>query len=215
MKKLLIICEGQTEEKFCDQVLKDHFANLNISIEYPLIAYSGGGIVPWPNLKNEIEIHHLTDPDRFITTFIDYYGLYSHHRFPEWAVAHTQVDKGIRMNTLENAMLADMGIAIVPKFIPNILLHEFETLVLSDHSVFDQYYEPSEFNNAGLAAICAMDPESVNNGITTAPSKRLIANIPTYGKVNDGVELCLLIGLDNIRARCPRFDSWITKLENI
>jgi len=215
MKKLLIICEGHTEVRFCDQILKAHFANLNIEIEYPLIAYSGGGIVPWTNLKNEIELHYSTNPDRFITTFIDYYGLYSHHNFPQWIAAHAHADKGTIMNTLEAGMLADLSAPAQGRFIPNILLHEFETLVFSDHAVFNQYYEPSEFNNAGLVAICALDPETVNNGIATAPSKRLEANIPNYDKVNDGVELCKLIGLNNIRNKCPRFDVWITKLENI
>ncbi|OPC25360.1 hypothetical protein BAX95_00155 [Elizabethkingia meningoseptica] len=215
MKKLLIICEGHTEVRFCDQILKTHFANLNIEIEYPLIAYSGGGIVPWVNLKNEIELHYSTNPDRFITTFIDYYGLYAYHNFPEWAVAHAHADKGDIMDILEAGMLADLSVLSQGKFIPNILLHEFETLALSDHTAFSHYYDASEFNNAGLAAICALDPETVNNGKATAPSKRLEANIPNYNKVSDGVELCKLIGLNNIRAKCPRFNIWITKLESI
>jgi hypothetical protein len=215
MKKLIIICEGQTEQMFCDKILKNHFIVFNIEIEYPLIAHSGGGIVKWEHLKPQIEAHYSTDNEAFITTFIDYYGIEAHHAFPEWAIAHLEQDKSLRMDILENGMLHNLNPPIQAQFISNIQLHEFEALVLSDYSVFEIYYAPNEYNNAGLIALCANDPEMVNNGITSAPSKRLHANIPGYDKVNDGPELAILIGLNKIRIKCPRFNAWLAKLEGI
>ena len=215
MKKLLIICEGQTEEAFCDKILKKHFFDLGIAIEYPLVAHSGGGIVPWRYLKREIELHYSTDCDRFITTFIDYYGMYEHQNFPQWSAAHLLTSKSLIMDSLETGMFNDISVTVQQKFIPNIVLHEFETLILSDYSVFEEYYEVSEFNAADLTTICAAPPETINNGLLSAPSKRLKNNIPAYDKVNDGSELAILIGLPTIRMKCPRFDKWIKKLEAI
>lgn len=215
MKKLIIICEGQSELKFCDKVLKPHFDGINIEIEYPLIAHSNGGIVPWKHLKNEIGLHYATDRDRFITTFIDYYGLLDGHYFPGWVAAKAIADKATRLTDLERGMLADVDAAVRPKFIPNILLHEFETLMLADPTAFARFYDPSEFDDAALTALCAAPPETINDGVATAPSKRLKQHIPAYDKANDGPELGVLAGLPTMRHRCPRFDAWITKLENI
>jgi len=66
-----------------------------------------------------------------------------------------------------------------------------------------------------LARLCALSPESINDGLTTAPSKRLKTNIPVYDKVNDGAELSSLIGLAAIRGKCPRFNAWLSTLESI
>jgi len=215
MKELIIICEGTTEQMFCDQILRSHFAGLDIQIQYPLIAHSNGGIVKWVHLKKEIETHYATNNNRYITTFIDYYGIESHHGFPDWALAHAAADKSTVMDILEAAMKQDLIVNARPLFIPYIQLHEFEAIVLSDNSIFGNYYLPTEFNSAGLAALCLLAPESINNGVTTAPSKRLKGFIPSYDKVTDGVELTKLIGLQNIRAKCPRFNQWIANLEAI
>lgn len=215
MKKLIIICEGQSEQMFCDRILKDHFLALNIEIEYPLIAHSNGGIVKWAHLKPQIELHYQANNEDFITTFIDYYGIEAHHGFPQWLNAHLLEDKSQRMELLEQSMETDLSIQIQQQFIGYIQLHEFEALVLSDHNVFSEYYDASEYNSNELLSICILPPESVNNGRASAPSKRLMYHIPAYDKVNDGVELLILVGLQNIRNKCPRFNAWITKLESI
>lgn len=215
MSKLIIICEGQSELKFCDKVLKPHFDGLGVTIEYPLIAHSNGGIVPWRHLKNEIELHYTTDNDRYITTFIDYYGLLEGHKFPEWTVAHAIADKPARLTTIEKGMAADVDADVRAKFIPNILLHEFETLMLADPTAFGKLYDPSEFDDAALTALCSAPPETINDGVATAPSKRLMQHILAYDKANDGPELGVLAGLPTMRHKCPRFDAWITKLESI
>lgn len=37
MKRLIIICEGQTEQEFCNDVLQPHFNQLGIFIQNPTI----------------------------------------------------------------------------------------------------------------------------------------------------------------------------------
>lgn len=84
MKRLIIICEGQTEQEFCKEVLYHHLIYKGIILERPLIKKSGGGIVHWNKLKEEIEIHLKKDKEAFVTTLIDYYGISSKHGFPSW-----------------------------------------------------------------------------------------------------------------------------------
>lgn len=59
MKRVIIICEGETEREFCKNVLAPHLITHNIFIQAPLIKRSMGGIVRWPILKKEIETHLL------------------------------------------------------------------------------------------------------------------------------------------------------------
>jgi len=75
MKRVIIICEGPTEQEFCSDVLTPYFAKTDIYIYFPLINKSGGGIVPWETLKKQIEIHLKQDSSATVTTLIDYYGI--------------------------------------------------------------------------------------------------------------------------------------------
>ncbi|OMP79153.1 DUF4276 family protein [[Flexibacter] sp. ATCC 35208] len=216
MKKLIIICEGQTEQMFCEYILKPYLFYKNIEVENPLIIHTGGGIVPWRILKLQIENHYISDNNAFITTFIDYYGLpQGDHNYPDWVLAHYEANKSDTMAILEAGMKNSFTQSIATQFIPYIQLHEFEALVLSDINAFNSYYEPREYNSIDLATLCALDPESVNDGVLTAPSKRLKKIIRGYDKVNDGYELAKLAGLTIIRNRCPRFNNWLNQLENL
>ena len=47
MKRIIIICEGQTERDFCKEVLTPYLWQYGITIQTPLIKISGGGIVKW------------------------------------------------------------------------------------------------------------------------------------------------------------------------
>lgn len=217
MKKLIIICEGQTEQSFCKKILKDHLAQFDIEIEFPLISHSDGGIVKWVHLKAQIESTLTINPEYYVTTFIDYYGMEYHHDFPNWDITLTQPVKSDRMDTLEDGMLNDLTVGMRPQFVPFVQLHEFEALVFSDYDKFEDYYEPREANFAALRSICVANPnpETINNSPLTAPSKRLAANIRRYDKIDHGVEICELIGLNVMRSKSVRFDKWIDNLENI
>lgn len=52
-------------------------------------------------LKQQIEVHLKSDPTAFVTTLIDYYGLYSKYDFPSWDVCEAIPDRNIRMNELK------------------------------------------------------------------------------------------------------------------
>lgn len=44
MKRLIIICEGPTEQEFCMEVLGADLAKRDVYVEAPLIKHSHGGI---------------------------------------------------------------------------------------------------------------------------------------------------------------------------
>lgn len=224
MKRIIIIGEGQTEQSFCNDVLQPHFNLRSIYIQNPVIKKTQGGIVKWESLKHQIQTHLLYDKTAFVTTLIDYYGINHHHKFPGWKEAEKVVNKNNRMKKLEDCMLNDIALDLQQRFIPYIQLHEFEGLLFSDKQVFDNSFEEDEFldyeylletinNNS--------NPEMINNGNETAPSKRLSKIIKGYYSENEnlkvlyGSTLAHDIGLPKIRSKCIRFNDWITKLESI
>jgi hypothetical protein len=60
-------------------------------------------------------------------------------------------------------------------------------------------------------------PEDINEGETTAPSKRLIHHLPRYEtlKVRVGAAAADAIGLPTLREKCPHFGRWLTRLEKL
>ncbi|MEQ8963842.1 MAG: DUF4276 family protein, partial [Coleofasciculus sp. C2-GNP5-27] len=60
-------------------------------------------------------------------------------------------------------------------------------------------------------------PELINDGSTTAPSKRINEFIPGYedAKVSVAPLMTQKIGLPVIRQKCPHFDTWISQLEQL
>src|SRR6185437_11826955 len=56
-------------------------------------------------------------------------------------------------------------------------------------------------------------PELVNDGVDTAPSKRIMSAYPQYAKTIDGPLVIAEAGLDAIRSTCPHADDWLRELE--
>lgn len=214
MKRVIIICEGQTEKEFCKEVLFDHFFSKKIHIQTPLIKHSGGGIVHWKTLQKQIETHIKQDKEAKITLLIDYYGIKPEHEFPKWQESHTIVNKNERMTALEMAMKEAVG---CPNFFPYIQLHEFEGLLFHDITIFKNNFLPSEADFIALSNIINDFPnvEDINDNPKTAPSKRLEKHIKGYNKPVYGALLAKEIGLSNIRRKAPRFNHWIEKIESI
>jgi Domain of unknown function (DUF4276) len=63
----------------------------------------------------------------------------------------------------------------------------------------------------------ATSPELVNDGSSTAPSKRILSYFPQYRreKTTIGVELAACVGIDLTRSLCAHFDDWLKTLEAI
>jgi len=58
-------------------------------------------------------------------------------------------------------------------------------------------------------------PELINDGPDTAPSKRILKEIPEYDKVGAGVLVAEKIGLEILRKKCNHFAEWLACLEQL
>mgnify|MGYP000116790497 CR=1 FL=1 len=218
MKRLIIVCEGQTEQEFCNDILQPHLIQFGIVVQNPTIKKTAGGIVNWASLKHQIETHLKQDPTAFVTTLIDFYGIHANHNYPNWLQANQHNNKNIGMDLMEQGMLASIPAQLQQRFIPYIQLHEFEGLLFCDINVFDNGFEENEFLDYNYLVQTLNDnqnPELINDSSITAPSKRLLKIIKDYSKITHGCLIAQDIGIIKIRAKCPRFNKWIDDLEHI
>ena len=100
------------------------------------------------------------------------------------------------------------------RFIPNIAIHEFETLLFSDPEILAYHLD---IKQAEIDKILNKfgEPERINDSPQTAPSKRLEKLYDRYKKTNTGINIARAIGLSKMREQCPLFDNWLTNLENL
>lgn len=216
MKRLIIVCEGATEQTFCNEILKEHLLDRGIKIECPTIKKSGGGIVSWSPLRKQI-VKHLHEGDVFVTMLIDYYGIKRSGDYPGWEESLEIADKQEMIHFLVKKMKEDVEADMQSRFIPYIQLHEFEGLLFSDICAFQKTFDAVEYNQDKVLKIIQSfsNPELINQGPNTAPSKRLIDAIPGYDKVLYGNILATSLGLEKIRQHCPLFNEWVTILESL
>ena len=213
MVNLYVYCEGQTEESFVKKVLSSHFLSRNI-ILFPIIHRTKegplgifkGGITDYNIAVKEIKRLCLQHQNEVVTSFMDYYGL---HNIPD--VLITSNDKYQLISAIEQRLYNDVGCS---NFIPYISLHEFESLLFSN---------PEEFKYLDSAAVPTLqavldqykgNPEMIDNGPQTAPSKRILNAIASYSKVLDGVVIANNVTFPEIRKKCKHFNEWLERLEN-
>lgn len=216
MKRLLIVCEGLTEQEFCNCMLAPYFMKHGILLSAPLVKKSNGGIVSWFSLRSQI-LNHLREEGAFVSMLIDYYGIKDQYYFPGWNDSKSIANKAERIHYLIDQMLEDVPSEYRYRFLPYIQLHEFEALLFSDAHAFRSIFSPVEANLNDIDQIIAnfSNPEDINNSSETAPSKRLLKAIPGYNKIVYGNIIAEQIGLQTIRDKCPLFDEWLRELESL
>ena len=214
MKRLIIVCEGQTEQSFCLTVLSPYFLSKGVVVEAPTIKHSHVGVVSWATLKRQL-VEHLHEGDAIVTMLIDFYRIKDSYQFPGWEEAKEISNSMDKMNVMFIDMLNDMPEILRGRFVPYIQLHEFEGLLFSDISVFQNNFLPNECDLVAIqSAIDEFEsPEDINNKPETAPSSRLLNAISGYDKVVFGSLLAEEITLSTIRSKCPLFNSWIERIE--
>lgn len=212
MTRVHIFCEGQTEETFVGEVLGSHFEGLNIFIK-PIVLGNGsqkGGISTYGKVKSQIERKCKEDRNSWITTMIDFYKLPTD--FPK-LVTPTGLSSFEKAKLVQQSFQADIG---QPNFIANLMIHEFEGLLFSKPEAFENWCDdPQVVINLKRIRCGFESPEHINEGYTTAPSKRILSIFRQYDKVLHGSLVALDIGLETIRRECPMFNSWIERLESL
>jgi len=218
--RLHVTAEGQTEQAFVRDILTPHLATFNVFADARAILTSKdkrahkqhrGGLISYQKARADI-VAWLKQDDhaecRF-TTMFDLYAL--PEDFPGFADAARNTDPYQRVSIIESALFQDINDR---RFIPYIQLHEFEALILADPQRLDwEYLEHDRPIGNLLHMVGAQNPELINDGPQTAPSKRILKEIPEYDKVTAGVSVAQRIGIPAMRSKCGHFAEWLHKLE--
>ena len=213
MIRINIICEGTTEENFVSKVLYRHFILKNILVT-PRNIGTGSS---YGKLKVNVIQWLKEDPGAYVTTLIDIYGM--GNKYPGYEENRDLVayQKATALEQAFNQDIEETGISVY-RFIPHFQLHEFEAILFSDCAVLEDFLSLDyNFPSGSLQNIRDKfaSPEHINDSPLTAPSKRILAVIPTYEKVADGILIAEAISLETMRTQCVHFGSWLTKLENL
>ena len=208
--RMNFIVEGQTEETFVNTVLRDHLAAFAVSSSVRCIETSrrrnvkhSGGITNYARARRDIRqwLQNDQNPDARFTTMFDLYALPAD--FPGYADAARRSNPYHRVKVLEDALSTDIADW---RFIPYLQLHEFEALLLSEPQQLDTQFPGRDGAILSLvAAVSQFDsPELVDGGENTAPSKRIISEIPEYKgrKTSAGPIVAGKIGLPALQLGC-------------
>jgi len=226
MSRLLIHVEGQTEETFVNEILGPHLYKQGYaSVGARLVGNARqrlhrGGIRAWNAVRNDIIRHLKEDPGCLTTTMVDYYGLpqTGSRAWPGRAAAGV-LPFAQKAATVENSLSEDiyreLGERFDPgRFIPYVMMHEFEGLLFSDCERFSQGIGRPDLSDAFQAVRDQFSsPEEINDSPVTAPSKRVEQLVHGYEKPLLGALAVLEIGIDAIRRECPHFRDWLSLLE--
>lgn len=226
MKELTVFCEGETERGFCDQVLRPHlFPEHDRTIHTIEIEHSrhhgkvarGGVSARYETMRRDIlnELRRRKGRDILFSSLIDVYGL--PRDFPgRKGRRRDPRDPTGYVTALEKAFGDDIG---DPRFVPHLQLHEYETMLFADPEAFRIAFSDCDRAIEELKKIADSVPtiEHIDDGPTTAPSKRIIDLLPAYrgSKTSAGPDIAVVIGLPVIRSKCPHFDAWLTRLESM
>ena len=220
MNEVIVVCEGQAEEVFVNEVLAPAVRDGDVLLSPRLIAtsrHSRGG-----SLKGQRVLRFLRNTLRergntYVTTFFDLYGLPSD--FPgraETARGTDPVDQAVAVETEFYAAVIDVAECRPDRFLPHIQPHEFEALLFSNPGKFADV-EPAWRAYVGQleeARKSVQSPEYINDGFESHPSARLRNLLrPRYSKVRHGRAVSARIGVDRMRAECVHFDGWLARVE--
>jgi hypothetical protein len=219
MIRVNAVVEGQAEETFLQECLARHLAGFDVALTPRRVEFGRkkgriyrGGLIVYAKLRKDVVNWLKQDTKALVTTMVDLYALPSD--FPGRSQGARIKDPYQRAALLENAFGQDIN---SKRFIPHIQLHEFEAILFTDISTLAKYYPHHAGGVQNLVAEATQyaSPELIDEGNTTAPSKRILREVPTYDKVVAGSVLAIELGLPLIRSRCPHFDEWTGRMEQL
>jgi hypothetical protein len=221
-KRLIIYCEGQTEEKIVKRILKPHLLAHGVHVQPPILAATTqdpcgqrGGFTNWEAMQFDLrQIFTSNDSDSIrFTTLLDVYKMpnkvlaLAGFSLPLTAVADIE--------DVERAMEDVLG---EPRLRAYLQRHEIEALLLADmdalERVFRRFKPGLEQLRADIAGFA--NAEDINHGSETHPAARLAAVVPGYEDMKPANAYFVLAeaGLAAVRAKCPRFDAWLKQWED-
>ena len=203
MIRLAISVEGRTEEEFVKNLLAEHLRARGVE-SYPILL---NGNVTVERVASEMA-KLIWNFDR-VTSLVDFYG------FRDKGIATLDELKQCIAQRIDENMMGhswDQSRAF-----PYIQQNEFEGLLFSKVNAFEDAINAPKECVAVLQGIRLQfpTPEDINDNSETAPSKRIKNAFPRYHKAVAGPLIAKATGLDVIRAECPRFNKWVTRMESL
>lgn len=224
MIRILVVCEGQTEERFIKDIFAPYFDHQKFDIKPLMIPTSKtgkGGALSYQRVKEFICKKLKEDKSACLTTMFDYYALDKNF----YRLSKNISDIYKKVSFLENEFYKDILSTVATardKFIPYFQIHEFESLlfsdvdkiILGDPSWNDSHKKLLNQLKDEMKSNFSNNPELINNSLQTSPSHRLEAIFisPKYKKVLHGNKIAKEIGMLKILNSCRHFKDWCDKL---
>lgn len=223
MRRVCIVCEGQTEETFVRDVLAPAFYHLGLNLIPEMVETSPGhkgGALKYDRVKRHLRNTLRQNSTPVVTTLFDLYRLDS--GFPGFDASQVQSDLQGRLNVLKQALHADVvrEAGCQPdRFIPYIQPYEFEALLFSDVPTLTRIEPGWQGASGALAAAraAAKSPEHINDRPETKPAAHLERELsnPSYRKRRHGPIAAQKIGLTKIEAECAFFAAWLAQIREL
>jgi hypothetical protein len=221
--RIYIVTEGQTETNFVKQILDPWFSPRGITlIPCTLLTKNDrkagrlykGGISNYNKARNDILrcLKYTKDKNVYVSTMFDFFRL--PNDFPGYETSLRETDPYKKVICLESALRNDID-GEKPVFIPYLQLHEFEALLFSEPNVMSSYFFDKDTSPLLTVTHEYNNPELINGGEATSPSKRIMDCVPSYDKVTGGIAITEKIGLSILRQKCAHFNEWIACLESL
>ena len=215
-RRLHLLVEGETEETIVVNMVRPHFEKLGWNVTYSVLVTrrplagpaSRGGVSTWAKLWRELSLLLRDSSITVLTTIVDYYG------FPSDAPGMATRPNGAasaRVAHVEACLRTAVGDT---RFVPHLVLHETESWVFAaPRQLANLAGKPALGEYLYKETARAGGPELVNDGPSTAPSKRIRARWPSYSKTSDGPLAITKLGLRALRSQCPHLDQWLRCIE--
>lgn len=220
VSRLLILVEGQTEEDFVNYVLAHHLSGSGVFARAAMIKARGSGIGNWEGALNRIIKLLKQDSGQIVSTMVDYYGMP-----PNWPRRDTTPPSGSTppqiAEPIERAMLDAVARELrgdfnPSRFVPYVMMHEFEAMLFSDCAAFGDGIGRCDLTGKFQSIRDEFDtPEAIDDSPDNAPSKRIKKLMCGYQKRLMGPPATQRIGLAAIREACPHFGDWLARLERL
>lgn len=217
LRRIAILVEGQTESAFATEILGPFLTERGTLLTPVIVktsrsaggtAYKGGG-TSWRHYERDLR--NLLGATHFdlVSILIDFYA------YPPDGPGANCCNRPHRPRECVEFRRESMAAAIGSRrFLPHIVLHEFETWVIGAATRTDRVLGDPVIAERLKAEARQFgdDVELIDDSPKTAPSKRVLRCWPGYQKSIDGVAVIQEVGLDAVVDACPGLKSWIEQL---